>query len=46
MNKTAIILFANLPDFEARAKSFSGFSSKKATQKMNEHIQSLLAQRE
>jgi glycosyltransferase A (GT-A) superfamily protein (DUF2064 family) len=35
MNKTAIILFANLPDFEARVKSFSGFSSKKATQRIS-----------
>ena len=35
MNKTAIILFAHLPDFEARVKSFSGFSSKKATQKIS-----------
>jgi hypothetical protein len=35
MKKTAIILFAHLPDFEARVKSFSGFSSKKATQKVS-----------
>lgn len=35
MKKTAIILFANLPDFEARSKSFCGFSSKKATQKLS-----------
>jgi glycosyltransferase A (GT-A) superfamily protein (DUF2064 family) len=35
MNKTAIILFANLPDIEARVKSFSGFSSKKTTQKIS-----------
>lgn len=35
MNKTAIILFAHLPDFEARAKSFAGFSSQKATRKIS-----------
>ncbi|HET8829174.1 MAG TPA: hypothetical protein VFM79_07515, partial [Pelobium sp.] len=35
MTKTAIILFADLPDFEARAKSFSGFSSQKATRKIS-----------
>jgi uncharacterized protein len=35
MSKTAIILFANLPEFEARAKSFSGFSNQKATQKLS-----------
>ena len=35
MKKTAIILFAHLPEFEARAKSFCGFSSKKATQKLS-----------
>ena len=48
MDKTAIILFANLPDFEARAKSFSGFSSKKATQKISsvltQHFYSLAKQ--
>src|SRR6476661_6282352 len=32
MIKTAIILFADLPEFEARVKSFSANSSKKATQ--------------
>ena len=35
MNKTAIILFAHLPEFEARAKSMSAISSKKATQKIS-----------
>jgi hypothetical protein len=35
MNKTAIILFAHLPEFEARAKSLSYFSSKKVTQKIS-----------
>lgn len=35
MTKTAIILFADLPDFEVRAKSFCDFSSKKATQKVS-----------
>ncbi len=35
MNKTAIILFADLPEFEARAKSFSGFSSQKVTRKIS-----------
>lgn len=36
MNKTAIILFANLPEFEARAKSFSAYSSQKATQQISQ----------
>ncbi len=31
MKKTAIVLFANLPAFEARAKSLGSFSSQKAT---------------
>ncbi|TKB96695.1 TIGR04282 family arsenosugar biosynthesis glycosyltransferase [Pedobacter cryophilus] len=35
MSKSAIILFANLPEFEARAKSFSGFTALKATQKLS-----------
>ncbi len=35
MKKTAIILFADLPDFEARRKSFGDFSSKKVTQKLS-----------
>ena len=35
MKKTAIILFANLPDFEARAKSLCGFSSQKATRNIS-----------
>jgi glycosyltransferase A (GT-A) superfamily protein (DUF2064 family) len=35
MTKTAIILFAHLPEFEARAKSMSAISSKKATQKIS-----------
>ncbi len=35
MNKTAIILFAHLPEFEARAKSLSGYSSQKATEKLS-----------
>ena len=35
MNKTAIILFAHLPEFEARAKSFCGFSSQKATKNIS-----------
>ena len=35
MNKSAIILFAHLPEFEARAKSMSAISSKKATQKIS-----------
>ncbi|MEO5912030.1 MAG: DUF2064 domain-containing protein [Pelobium sp.] len=35
MIKTAIILFAHLPDFEARAKSLSGFSSQKSTQRIS-----------
>lgn len=35
MGKTAIILFAHLPDFEARVKSFSNLSSKKATKKIS-----------
>lgn len=35
MNKTAVILFANLPEFEARAKSFSNYSSQKATQQIS-----------
>jgi glycosyltransferase A (GT-A) superfamily protein (DUF2064 family) len=34
-NKTAIILFANLPEFEARAKSLSAFSSQKATRQIS-----------
>lgn len=36
MNKTAIILFAHLPDFEARAKSFSANSSVKATKQISQ----------
>lgn len=35
MSKTAIILFAHLPDFEARAKSLSGFSSQKSTRRIS-----------
>lgn len=35
MNKTAVILFADLPEFEARAKSFSAYSTKKATQQIS-----------
>ena len=35
MNKTAVILFADLPEFEARAKSFSAYSSQKATQQIS-----------
>ena len=35
MTKAAIILFAHLPEFEARAKSMSAISSKKATQKIS-----------
>ena len=35
MNKTAIILFANLPEFEARAKSFTAYSSQKASQQIS-----------
>ena len=35
MNKTAVILFANLPELEARAKSFSNYSSQKATQQIS-----------
>ncbi len=35
MNKTAIILFADLPDFEARAKSFCNAVSQKATEKIS-----------
>ncbi len=35
MTKSAIILFAHLPDFEARAKSLSYLSSKKATKKIS-----------
>ena len=35
MGKTAIILFAHLPDFEARVKSFSYLSSKRATKKIS-----------
>lgn len=35
MNKTAVILFASLPEFEARAKSFSAYSSQKATQQIS-----------
>ena len=36
MNKTAVILFANLPEFEARAKSFSAYSSQKATRQISQ----------
>lgn len=35
MNKTAVILFASLPEFEARVKSFSAYSSQKATQQIS-----------
>lgn len=35
MRKTAIILFAHLPEFEARDKRFSSLSSQKATQKIS-----------
>lgn len=35
MNKTAIILFADLPDFEARSKRFSNLSSQKSTRKIS-----------
>lgn len=35
MKKTAIILFAHLPEFEAKNKSLSGFSSQKATRKIS-----------
>ncbi|MBK0383842.1 DUF2064 domain-containing protein [Pedobacter sp. SD-b] len=35
MNKSAIILFAHLPDFEARAKSLSYLSSKRATKRIS-----------
>lgn len=38
MTKTAIILFAHLPDFEARAKSFSGISSQRATKKISDFL--------
>lgn len=38
MNKTAIVLFANTPEFEARAKSFSPYSSQKATQEISKVI--------
>jgi glycosyltransferase A (GT-A) superfamily protein (DUF2064 family) len=48
MTKTAIILFAHLPEFEARAKSMSAISSKKATQKISialtQHFYSLAKQ--
>ena len=36
MTKTAIILFANLPEFEARAKSFSNCSSQKTTHQISQ----------
>lgn len=36
MRKTAIILFAHLPEFEAKTKVFSGFSPYKATQKISQ----------
>ena len=36
MNKTAVILFANLPGFEARTKSFSAYSSQKATHQISQ----------
>ncbi|MBK0383834.1 DUF2064 domain-containing protein [Pedobacter sp. SD-b] len=35
MNKSAIILFAHLPDFEARVKSLSYLSSKRATKRIS-----------
>lgn len=38
MRKTAIILFAHLPEFEAKEKSFSGLSSLKATQKISKYL--------
>ncbi len=38
MNKSAIILFAHLPDFEARSKSLSYFSSKTATKKISAYL--------
>lgn len=38
MNKSAIILFAHLPDFEARAKSLSYLSSKKTTKKISAYL--------
>ncbi|WP_411272702.1 DUF2064 domain-containing protein [Daejeonella sp.] len=38
MNKTAIVLFASSPEFEARSKSFSPYSSQKATQQISRVI--------
>ncbi|MFC5285120.1 TIGR04282 family arsenosugar biosynthesis glycosyltransferase [Pedobacter alpinus] len=38
MKKTAIILFADLPGFEAKKKSLSNFSSQKATEKLSQTL--------
>ncbi|MBD3750200.1 MAG: DUF2064 domain-containing protein [Sphingobacteriales bacterium] len=38
MKKTAIILFAHLPEFEAKTKRFSGLSSQKVTQKISKYL--------
>ncbi|OAQ38301.1 hypothetical protein A5893_16055 [Pedobacter psychrophilus] len=38
MNKSAIILFAHLPDFDARSKSLSYLSSKTATKKISAYL--------
>ncbi|MDA9555087.1 DUF2064 domain-containing protein, partial [Pelobium sp.] len=46
--KTAVILFAHLPEFEAKTKSLSFYQSKKATQKLSsvltKHFYSLAKQ--